>query len=90
MTGVSTDISASFVKPGGKLGEEVFMESKVVGMGPSFNSSKKNFGSSTTAFTGKTLAYTRTEFRNKVGGLVAFGSTWNMVYITPLPILTLV
>lgn len=35
MTGVSTDISASFIKPGGTLGEEVFMESKVVGMGPS-------------------------------------------------------
>lgn len=34
MTGVSTDISASFIKPGGKLGEEVFMESKVVGIGP--------------------------------------------------------
>lgn len=34
MTGVSTDVSASFIKPGGRLGDEVFMESKVVGMGP--------------------------------------------------------
>jgi len=34
MTGVSTDVSASFIKPGGGLSDEVFMESKVVGMGP--------------------------------------------------------
>jgi hypothetical protein len=33
MTGVSTDISTSFVKPGGKLSEKVFVESMVIGMG---------------------------------------------------------
>lgn len=33
MTGVSTDISSTFVKPGGRLGDTVFMESRIVGIG---------------------------------------------------------
>jgi acyl-coenzyme A thioesterase 13 len=36
MTGVSTDISASFVKPGGKLGDKVLIEGRVVGIGVLF------------------------------------------------------
>lgn len=35
MTGVSTDINASFVRPAGKLGEQVFMDCRVVGIGES-------------------------------------------------------
>jgi acyl-coenzyme A thioesterase 13 len=38
MTGVSTDISASFVKPGGKLGDKVLIEGRVVGIGQLFYS----------------------------------------------------
>ncbi|KAG8825484.1 hypothetical protein FRB91_011947 [Serendipita sp. 411] len=55
MTGVSTDINASFVKPGGKLGDMIFMESRVVGFG-------------------KNMAYTRTEFCDRNGQLLAYGS----------------
>jgi hypothetical protein len=33
MTGVSTDINATFVKPGGKLGDTMFMETRVTGIG---------------------------------------------------------
>ncbi|KIM19540.1 hypothetical protein M408DRAFT_205137 [Serendipita vermifera MAFF 305830] len=55
MTGVSTDINASFVRPAGKLDEQIRMETSVVGIGGN-------------------LAYTRTEFRDAAGKLVAFGS----------------
>ncbi|KAG8817391.1 hypothetical protein FRC17_011249 [Serendipita sp. 399] len=55
MTGVSTDINATFLKPGGKLGDTVFMECRVVGIGAN-------------------MAYTRTEFRDKTGMLLAYGS----------------
>ncbi|KAG8761645.1 hypothetical protein FRC14_000029 [Serendipita sp. 396] len=61
MTGVSTDINASFVKPGGKLGDMIFMESRVVGFG-------------------KNMAYTRTEFCDRNGQLLAYGSK---IYIGP-------
>lgn len=40
MTGVSTDISASFVKPGGKLGDKVLIEGRVVGIGALFYSGR--------------------------------------------------
>jgi acyl-coenzyme A thioesterase 13 len=33
VTGVSTDINATFVRPGGKLGETVFMDTRVTGIG---------------------------------------------------------
>ncbi|KAJ8474521.1 hypothetical protein ONZ45_g15921 [Pleurotus djamor] len=55
MTGVSTDINASFVKPAGKPGDTLFMKASLIGMG-------------------KSLAYTRVEFTNTKGDLVAYGS----------------
>ncbi|EUC63313.1 thioesterase/thiol ester dehydrase-isomerase [Rhizoctonia solani AG-3 Rhs1AP] len=54
MTGVSTDISTSFIKPAGTEGDTLYCRGIVDGMG-------------------KTLAYTRIEFRNQGGQLVAFG-----------------
>jgi hypothetical protein len=36
MAGVSTDINATFVKPGGKLGDTVFMETRVIGIGEQY------------------------------------------------------
>jgi len=33
MAGVSTDINATFVRPAGKLGDTVFMETRVTGIG---------------------------------------------------------
>ncbi|KAH7106346.1 Thioesterase/thiol ester dehydrase-isomerase [Auriculariales sp. MPI-PUGE-AT-0066] len=54
MTGVSTDIGTSFVRPGGMDGDEIHMSATLVGMG-------------------KTLAYTRVDFTNPKGELVAYG-----------------
>ncbi|KDQ13708.1 hypothetical protein BOTBODRAFT_133267 [Botryobasidium botryosum FD-172 SS1] len=54
MTGVSTDISATFLKPAGTTGDTIFMKGTLDSMG-------------------KTLAYTRVEFTNASGKLVAFG-----------------
>jgi acyl-coenzyme A thioesterase 13 len=54
MTGVSTDIGTSFLKPGGRAGDIIHVRGTVVNMG-------------------KTLAYTRVDFRNAAGDLFAFG-----------------
>ncbi|KAF5369462.1 hypothetical protein D9758_002732 [Tetrapyrgos nigripes] len=54
MTGVSTDIGTSFVKPAGRPGDILYMKTSLVGLG-------------------KSLAYTRTEFTNAAGELVAYG-----------------
>ncbi|KAK7469265.1 hypothetical protein VKT23_003750 [Stygiomarasmius scandens] len=54
MTGVSTDIGTSFVKPAGRPGDILYMKTFLVGIG-------------------KSLAYTRTEFTNATGELVAYG-----------------
>ncbi|KAI9443095.1 Thioesterase/thiol ester dehydrase-isomerase [Lactarius indigo] len=55
MTGVSTDISTSFVKPAGKPGDELRMVATLTAMG-------------------KSLAYTRVDFTNPAGQLVAYGT----------------
>ncbi|PVF99564.1 Thioesterase/thiol ester dehydrase-isomerase [Serendipita vermifera] len=55
MTGVSTDIGATFVRPGGKLGESVTIEGKLTAIGGN-------------------MAFTRIEFRDKEGKLVAYGN----------------
>ncbi|KAK0202001.1 HotDog domain-containing protein [Desarmillaria ectypa] len=54
MTGVSTDIGASFVRPAGRPGDMIYATSHLTGMG-------------------KSLAYTRIEFKNATGDLVAYG-----------------
>ncbi|CAE6459092.1 unnamed protein product [Rhizoctonia solani] len=54
MTGVSTDISATFLKPAGIEGDTLYCRGILDGMG-------------------KTLAYTRIEFKNEAGQLVAHG-----------------
>lgn len=51
-TGISTDINATFVRPGGREGDRVSVLGEVVGMGTS------------RADAGKTLAYTRIELRD--------------------------
>ncbi|KAI0320517.1 Thioesterase/thiol ester dehydrase-isomerase [Amylostereum chailletii] len=55
MTGVSTDISASFVRPAGKPGDTLNMVANLTAMG-------------------KSLAYTRVDFTNPAGDLVAYGT----------------
>ncbi|KAF8547293.1 thioesterase thiol ester dehydrase-isomerase [Imleria badia] len=55
MTGVSTDVSTSFVRPAGRAGDVL------------------NATASITAL-GKNLAYTRVDFTNESGDLVAYGT----------------
>ncbi|KDR82816.1 hypothetical protein GALMADRAFT_220815 [Galerina marginata CBS 339.88] len=54
MTGVSTDIGTSFVRPAGRVGEVLHAKAMLTGMG-------------------KQLAYTRVDFTNPEGDLVAYG-----------------
>ena len=54
MTGVSTDIGTSFVRPAGKVGDTLHAKAVLTGIG-------------------KQLAYTRVDFTNPAGELVAYG-----------------
>ncbi|PPR08164.1 hypothetical protein CVT24_012128 [Panaeolus cyanescens] len=54
MTGVSTDIGTSFVRPAGRVGDTLHAKAVLTGMG-------------------KQLAYTRVDFTNPEGELVAYG-----------------
>jgi len=54
MTGVSTDVGTSFVRPAGRVGDTLFAKAVLTGMG-------------------KSLAYTRVDFTNPAGELVAYG-----------------
>ncbi|PPQ65407.1 hypothetical protein CVT26_000032 [Gymnopilus dilepis] len=54
MTGVSTDIGTSFVRPGGRIGDVLHAKAVLTGIG-------------------KQLAYTRVDFTNPAGELVAYG-----------------
>ncbi|KAG5635042.1 hypothetical protein H0H81_012626 [Sphagnurus paluster] len=54
MTGVSTDIGASFVRPAGRVGDTLHAKGVLTAMG-------------------KSLAYTRVDFTNPEGELVAYG-----------------
>jgi len=54
MTGVSTDLGASFIKPAGGAGDILTGKAVVTAMG-------------------KNLAYTRVDFTNAAGVLVAYG-----------------
>jgi hypothetical protein len=56
MTGVSTDIGTSFIKPAGRVGDTLYGKAVVTAMG-------------------KSLAYTRVDFTNDKGTLVAYGCT---------------
>ncbi|KAF8798957.1 Thioesterase/thiol ester dehydrase-isomerase [Phlegmacium glaucopus] len=54
MTGVSTDIGTSFVRPAGRVGDTLHAKAVLTAMG-------------------KQLAYTRVDFTNPAGDLVAYG-----------------
>ncbi|TFK17407.1 thioesterase thiol ester dehydrase-isomerase [Coprinopsis marcescibilis] len=54
MTGVSTDIGTSFVRPAGRVGDVLHAKAVLTGIG-------------------KQLAYTRVDFTNPAGELVAYG-----------------
>jgi acyl-coenzyme A thioesterase 13 len=85
MTGVSTDISTSFVKPAGKPGDELKMTATLTAMGMFINliSTVPRLRLCAFAFrlfvcfSGKSLAYTRVDFTNPAGQLVAYGSGYS-------------
>ncbi|KAG6909137.1 hypothetical protein DXG01_001889 [Tephrocybe rancida] len=54
MTGISTNIGTSFVRPAGRVGDVLHAKAMLTGMG-------------------KSLAYTRVDFTNPAGELVAYG-----------------
>lgn len=58
MTGVSTDIGTSFIRPAGRVGDTLYGKAVVTVMG-------------------KSLAYTRVDFTNDKGTLVAYGCTFS-------------
>jgi len=75
MTGVSTDISTSFVKPAGKPGDELKMTATLTAMGMStFLAVLATAPYFPFFFSGKSLAYTRVDFTNPAGQVVAYGS----------------
>jgi acyl-coenzyme A thioesterase 13 len=57
MTGVSTDIGTSFVRPAGRVGDTLHAKAVLTGIG-------------------KQLAYTRVDFTNPAGELVAYGCAY--------------
>lgn len=66
MTGVSTDLGASFVRPAGTTGDVLTATAVVTAMG-------------------KSLAYTRVDFTNAAGVLVAFGRKLHVCFRIGLP-----
>jgi acyl-coenzyme A thioesterase 13 len=99
MTGVSTDISTSFVKPAGKPGDELKITATLTAMGTSHGSTLLRSGTFVVAAysapgviffffpslsTGKSLAYTRVDFTNPAGQLVAYGSGFPSYYLVYL------
>jgi acyl-coenzyme A thioesterase 13 len=84
MTGVSTDISTSFVKPAGKPGDELKVTATLTAMGMYVHEilTVELLGSGRSSallsvFLGKSLAYTRIDFTNPAGQLVAYGSEFS-------------
>ncbi len=82
MTGVSVDIGTSFVKPAGRVGDELTVQAVVTGLGAfAYQSSHARMWFLTVAPdylrfpapVGKSLAYTRVDFFNAQGQLAAYG-----------------
>lgn len=75
MTGVSTDIATSFVRPSGRVGDIVNVKASVIGMGEHAFFAIHDCIGYLRRYIGKSLAYTRVEFSNPAGELVAYGRT---------------
>ncbi len=82
MTGVSVDIGTSFVKPGGRAGDELIAKAVITGIGalqlplhlrccPQLTEEFRAL--SLSVHPGKSLAYTRVDFYNAQGQLAAYG-----------------
>lgn len=75
MTGVSTDIGTSFVRPAGRVGDVLHAKAALTGMGALEVFISRNPEDSMVWEAGKQLAYTRVDFTNPAGELVAYGCT---------------
>lgn len=72
MTGVSTDIGTSFIRPAGRVGDVLYAKAVVTSMGMVHDD--LIHGPFNLPFrVGKQLAYTRVDFTNEAGDLVAYG-----------------
>lgn len=79
LTGVSVDIGTSFVLPAGRLGDILCAKATLTGMGTTtfVISENRPFY----RVLGKFLAYTRVEFTNPNGELVAYGRKLNIHFV---------
>jgi acyl-coenzyme A thioesterase 13 len=72
MTGVSTDIGTTFVRPAGRIGDTLHAKAYLLAMGER-NDLIYFPGYLTYLPIGRTLAYTKVDFFDQKGTLVAFG-----------------
>lgn len=70
MTGVSTDIGTSFVRPAGRVGHTLHVKATLIGLGLLYLQLHRAIF---IHLIGKSLAYTRIDFTNPAGELVAYG-----------------
>lgn len=76
MTGVSVDIGTSFLKPAGRVGDILKARATVTGLGKSTMHDAyliPNPMPFSSHLKGKTLAFTKVDFMNEAGDLVAYG-----------------
>ena len=76
MTGVSVDIGTSFVKPGGRVGDELIAKAIITGIGELHSINPPSPLAQLPeriVRSGKLLAYTRVDFYNTQGQLAAYG-----------------
>lgn len=72
MTGVSTDIATTFARPAGRVGDVLNVKGTLVSMGES-PASRCRHVALMMSDAGKTLAFTRIDFTDPQGRLVAYG-----------------
>jgi acyl-coenzyme A thioesterase PaaI-like protein len=87
MTGVSTDIGTSFVRPAGQVGDILHAKGVLTGIGELVQADLcKVLMTEPCKSIGRSLAYTRVDFTNSTGELVAYGCKLSLfsssVYLT--------
>ena len=77
LTGVSVDIGTSFVKPAGRVGDELTATAVITALGTSSPLASCVYGCLWALSLGKSLAYTRVDFYNAQGQLAAYGCEYD-------------
>ena len=86
MTGVSVDIGTSFLKPAGVPGDILKARATVTGLGEYSDSQYLSADAKCNLVAGKTLAFTRVDFTNTKGDLLAYGRTCTSFNAIGMPI----